>query len=96
MITLRDHHAPRWRGSCLAVRGRWAASEDSTNWGLVHSDISGFRKYNRMSMSQQTIICAATMRIGRKASFKKTTASAVPNRTLVSRKAATIAIGATR
>jgi hypothetical protein len=93
--TPRVHHAPRRRGSCLAVRRRWAASEDSTNWGLVHSDISGLCQYSRMSMSPQTIISAATMRIGRKGSFKKTTASAVPNRTLVSGKAATIAIGAT-
>ena len=48
-----------------------------------------------MSMSLQTIISAATMRIRRSGSLRNTIANTDPNRTLVSRKAATTAIGAT-
>ena len=50
---------------------------------------------DRSSINPQTIISAATMRAGRSGSFKMTTAISAPNSTLVSRSAATMAIGAT-
>ena len=50
---------------------------------------------SRISVNPATIINAAAIRLGRSGSLRKTTAMAAPNRTLVSRSAATIAIGAT-
>ena len=45
--------------------------------------------------AEQTIITAATMRLARSGSFRNTTAITAANSTLVSRSAATMAIGAT-
>jgi hypothetical protein len=56
---------------------------------------SAFRQESRISMSPLTIISAATMRIRRSGSLRNTIANTDPNRTLVSRTAATTAIGAT-
>ena len=50
---------------------------------------------SRTSTSPQTINNAAAMRVARSGSFSSTTAINAPNSTLVSRNAATIAIGAT-
>ena len=50
---------------------------------------------NRISAIPATIITAATMRLARSGSFRNTTAIAAANSTLVSRSAATMAIGAT-
>ena len=50
----------------------------------------------RISTSPHRMSSAATMRTGRSGSFSTTTAMTAPNSTLVSRKAATMAIGATR
>ena len=56
---------------------------------------AGFPQLSRMSARPATIASAATMRTGRSGSPSTTTAISAPNSTLVSRSAATMAIGAT-
>ncbi len=53
------------------------------------------RYWMRISTSPHRISSAATMRLARSGSFSTTTAISAPNSTLVSRKVATMAIGAT-